>query len=249
LVSVNAVSYAPSAPRGTVPESIQQFIIEQAYPEALADLVQISANMQVRDVLASERAIAQAAAAQGAYAVAIRALYDVFSRAEKQTVLLTRQDWELYYPQAFADLVRSAQQKYTRVPEALIYAVMREESLFDPEIVSSAGAYGLMQLMPSTARLLSVRQNIFWEQDKLSQPETNIGYGVLYLNNLLIRYKDSLPISLAGYNAGPTATDVWYKHFSEDMDEWIENLDYRETRGYIKKVWRSFYWYKLLYFS
>lgn len=94
------------------------------------------------------------------------------------------------------------QKKYTRVPEALVYAVMREESLFDPEIVSAAGATGLMQLMPTTAKLLAERQNVLWEPELLTHPETNIGYGVLYLNNLLVRYKDILPVSLAGYNAG-----------------------------------------------
>lgn len=250
LVSVNVVTTGSVLSTKDCPASIQQFIQEQAYKEALLELEQISPNMLEADIIAAQRSIAYAAGDAGAYTESILALYPLFLRAEKNGYgFITAKDWYYYFPLAFKDTVATIQKKYTRVPEALVYAVMREESLFDPKVISAAGATGLMQLMPATAKLLAARRNDLWEPERLPSPEINIGFGVFYLNNLLIRYKDEIHVSLAGYNAGPVATDSWYKRWLDDRDEWIENLTYRETRGYVKKVWRSYIWYKKLYFS
>lgn len=134
------------------------------------------------------------------------------------------------------------------VEAEFILAVMKQESVFNFKAHSWAQAYGLMQLIPKTARemarynkvkLKSVRQ--------LFVPETNIRLGSYYLKKLLKQFDGKKEFVLAAYNAGPHRVKRWRAlPGSEQMDVFIENIEFEETRGYVRKVMKNYWAYKLL---
>lgn len=133
-----------------------------------------------------------------------------------------------------------------RLDPYLVLALMRQESLFDPQAVSSAHAYGLMQLLPRTAARLF--QPPPGGGLGLTDPDRNIDLGTRYLRQLFNRYNDNLILGLACYNAGPRAVEKWRARFPHaEADEFIENISYRETRNYVKKVLRNYRTYRRLY--
>ena len=124
----------------------------------------------------------------------------------------------------------------------LIFALIREESLFNPLAKSWVGAKGLMQLMNKTAnsldRELKIKSNLF-------NPEDNINLGTFYLMKLMKRFDNNIPSVLAAYNGGPHNVELWRKRFTGvDDDEFVENIPFKETNGYVKRVLRSYYYYK-----
>ncbi len=149
-------------------------------------------------------------------------------------------DYELLYPRPFNPPVRSAAQ-LTRLPADLIYSVMRQESLFRTDAVSSAGARGLLQLLPETAR----RTARTWQRSTpqpadLLRAEVNIPLGAAYLRNLIDKFEGQTIVALAGYNAGPRAAARWLPAQSIEPDVWIENIPYNETRTYVQRIlWHS----------
>lgn len=121
-------------------------------------------------------------------------------------------------------IIRKAEETYD-VDFSLIKAVIEAESNFDPEAVSKKGAKGLMQIMPGNFQSLSV-------QDPFN-PAENIMGGVKYLQELLRRYENKLPLVLAAYNAGPEA-----------VDQYRRIPPFEETRNYVKKVMKLYKQYK-----
>ncbi len=153
------------------------------------------------------------------------------------------------YPLVFRDFVEAHSAAAAGLDPDLLQALMREESALDANVLSWAGAYGLCQLMPSTAfglaRKLSLKRPT---KEQLFEPSLNIRLGATYLSDLLKRYKGQAPYAIAAYNAGETAVDRWRKaRPNQPVDQWIENIPLQETRGYVKRVLRSFNTYKLLY--
>jgi len=123
----------------------------------------------------------------------------------------------------------------------LVAAVIREESHFNPRATSPAGALGLMQLMPETARGLSRQAgNDGFTPADLFDPSVNIELGSRYLSSLLARFDNDVVLAIAGYNAGPEAVSRWARSSPSEYDEFIESIPYRETRNYAKKVLRSY---------
>lgn len=155
-------------------------------------------------------------------------------------------DYALLYPMPYEEPVASAAQ-LTKLEPELIYAVIRQESLYRSDAVSPAGAFGLAQLLPDTARRAARR----WKQPEpgyadLLVPETNVTLGAAELRTLIDTF-GALPPALAGYNAGPNAARRWLPDEPLDADVWIENIPYNETRGYVQRVlWHSlvFAWLK-----
>jgi soluble lytic murein transglycosylase len=138
------------------------------------------------------------------------------------------------------DLIRSANPP-GGAELALVAAVIREESAYDPRAVSSVGAIGLMQLMPDTGRWVARRIGLDLPgKDALYNPETNIRLGASYLSFLLEQFEGNFVYAIAAYNAGSGAVDRWITSFgSRDQDEFIESIPYRETRNFVKRVLRS----------
>jgi soluble lytic murein transglycosylase len=160
----------------------------------------------------------------------------------------TRSVWELAYPRAFRDLVERHCRAAGVEPD-LLQALMREESALDPQALSWAGALGLTQLMPYTAKAVARRLKIGrLTAARLLEPEINIQLGSAYLGDLVKRFEGTYELALAGYNAGGGAVDRWRRERPElELDEWVEEIPIAETRGYVKRVLRSYNTYRLLY--
>ena len=149
------------------------------------------------------------------------------------------------YPQAYWNLIRTHAEKNALDPY-LIISLMRQESLFDATAVSPANAYGLMQLLPTTAaKLTDLPLNA---GSALTDPTLNIHLGTTYLRGLLERYQGSFIVALGAYNAGEKAADKWLARFGGlEPDEFIENITYGETRRYVKLVLRNYRTYVRMY--
>jgi len=135
------------------------------------------------------------------------------------------------------------------VPTDLLQALMREESALDPRAVSPVGAIGLTQLMLPTAREIA-RQLRMPRPSRadLMRSTVNIRLGARYLGQLIRKFDGSVPLAVAAYNAGGGAVSRWVEaRGALALDEFVEEIPFDETRGYVKRVLRSFAAYRLLY--
>jgi soluble lytic murein transglycosylase len=156
--------------------------------------------------------------------------------------------WRIAYPPAFREDVRRWAGD-AGVSVDLMQALMREESALDPRAISPAGAIGLTQLMLPTAKEVARKLRLGRvERGDLVSPSLNIRLGSRYLGDLLRRYDGSVPLALAAYNAGFGAVGRWLGQRSGlELDEFVEEIPIEETRGYVKRVLRSYAAYRLLY--
>lgn len=156
--------------------------------------------------------------------------------------------WAHAFPQAYNRVVQGASKK-NDMPASLIWSVMRAESTFREQTHSGAGALGLMQLIPPTARRVAKELGLpEFSNAMLLNPETNITFGSRYLRRLNKSMNGNLPLIIASYNAGPHRVLGWLKDFgSLDFDEFIEHIPFLETRNYTKKVLRNLFVYQTLY--
>ncbi len=150
------------------------------------------------------------------------------------------------YPFPFREaIVRSALE--FGVDPFLVCAVMRQESIFDDQIVSPAGAVGLMQIMPYTGEEIAGDLKVSFAVDSLYRAETNIRFGTYYLSKLLNQFNGSHVLALAGYNGGPHNARKWYnRNKDRTLDMFIEDIGYSETRLYVKKVLANYWTYRHL---
>jgi soluble lytic murein transglycosylase len=156
---------------------------------------------------------------------------------------LTSAEWNKTFA-GWIDFFASSEQ----VPPELVWAVMREESHFKPQIRSSAGAIGLMQIIPQTGFELaeSLKLNSYTTEDLL-EPLVNLRFGVHYLAKLLNKFSGNMIYTIAAYNAGPEAVERWVdQRPHHSCDEFIEEIPYRETHLYVQKVLKSLWDYKAL---
>ena len=150
---------------------------------------------------------------------------------------------DIRFPMAFADTVIRQAAKNGLSP-SLVWSVIRQESLFDPEITSPAGARGLMQLMPATARVVAKNFPQFGRHPDLTVPETNITLGTAYLAARLKQFDGHVPLALASYNAGPHRVRQWLKATPfHEPELWIEAIPFNETRHYVQRILA----YKVIY--
>jgi peptidoglycan lytic transglycosylase len=156
--------------------------------------------------------------------------------------------WRLAYPPAFREDVKRFAPP-AGVPVDLLQALMREESALDPRAVSPVGAIGLTQLMLPTAREVARQLKIRRpSRSDLMNGSLNIRLGARYLGQLIRRFDGSVPLAVAAYNAGGGAVSRWLESKgSMELDEFVEDIPYEETRGYVKRVLRSYAAYRLLY--
>lgn len=132
--------------------------------------------------------------------------------------------------------------KKNLIEPALMHAIIRQESSFDKKATSPAGARGLMQLMPGTARQMSGRLRLHYSRDNLFNPDYNTQLGSGYLSQLLNKYDGNYILAIAAYNAGPGRVNSWIRELGDprekDMDQlnWMESIPISETRNYVQRV-------------
>lgn len=156
--------------------------------------------------------------------------------------------WEYAYPKAYSPMVMKYSKMFD-VPFELVWGIMRAESVYKKDVVSPVGALGLMQVMPGTGIKVSELMNEkAFVPRKLLEPETAVKIGSRYLQRLLKKFDNNVPLVAAGYNAGPHRVKAWLNGFGTlDMDEFIEHIPFLETRNYVKKVVSNYQIYSLLY--
>lgn len=146
----------------------------------------------------------------------------------------------LPYLDPLVDIPQAARRE--AVESALILGLTRQESEFDARAVSHAGARGLMQLMPGTARQTAREIGIGYSQNRLTNPDYNIQLGVAHLEELLERWSGSYVLTIAAYNAGSGNVARWVETYGDprspgvDVIDWIELIPFGETRNYVQRV-------------
>lgn len=136
--------------------------------------------------------------------------------------------------------------------KSLIHAIIHRESMFDRNAQSPAGARGLMQLMPATAKAMSKKKGKTYRLQKLTEdPQFNITLGAAYLQQMVSLYDGFYPMAIAAYNAGPGRVSQWIREFGDprkgeiDVIDWVEHIPIYETRNYVQRVLESYYIYRL----
>lgn len=130
----------------------------------------------------------------------------------------------------------------------IFHALVREESNFNPQIKSHAGACGLSQLMPGTASGCAKRMGLSFRSSDIWDPATNLKIGAWYLDTLHSRYKGNSAVALSAYNAGEGNADRWLAAAPDSpTDMYVESITFRETRMYVKRVLSTWQTYRLLY--
>jgi soluble lytic murein transglycosylase len=141
-----------------------------------------------------------------------------------------------------------------KIPEsAFILSLIRQESEFDMTANSHAGAQGLMQLMPNTAKLVSKQTKLPYSKSRLtSDPEYNINLGSHYIAGLILQYDGAYPFATAAYNAGPKRVKYWKKINKDpqknevDFVDWVELIKFKETRNYVQRVMENYNVYRYI---
>ncbi len=212
---------------------------------ATQELLAVRRSEQPRDVT---RVLVQAIARTGDLRAAQGLARTELSWALKGPLTPELRDvWEAAYPRAYRDLVERYC-KSPRVDPDLLQALMREESALDPRALSWAGALGLTQLMLPTAQAVARELRLGKPSTEgLFDPALNIQLGAAYLGRLLVRFGNNAVYALASYNAGASTVERWRaQRTGLELDAFVEEIPLAETRGYVKRVLRSYNTYRLL---
>jgi soluble lytic murein transglycosylase len=182
--------------------------------------------------------------AQRLQAIHLAARWEIYDVAVAMATSHGRfNDYKLLYPRPH-DAEVAAAAKLADVDADLLYGVLRQESLFRTDAASAAGAYGIAQLTPATARETARRWSLpAPNRADLFDPKVSITLGAARLAELQKRFGSALPLALGAYNAGEAAVTRWLPPRAIDSDVWIENIPYNETRSYVRRV----LWHGLVY--
>jgi len=158
-----------------------------------------------------------------------------------------KRGYELSHPRPFEDLVLEAAEQYNVEPE-LIWATMKEESTFRPDVSSWAGAMGLMQIMPATGKDIASRLNTTIEDSDLLDADINIKFGTFYISSMLKMFSGNIDRAMAAYNGGPGNVLRWNKSpLGKTKEDFPTAITFFETQEYITKIKNSYHVYKWLY--
>mgnify|MGYP002777872460 CR=1 FL=1 len=153
--------------------------------------------------------------------------------------------WQARYPFPYLPLIQTWAQQHQLNP-LLVTALIRQESRFESNIRSVAGAVGLMQVMPSTAQYIAEKINV--SNYDLENPQDNIQLGTWYMDYTHNRFDNYSLLAIASYNAGWNNVEKWLKRFkTQDPDEFVESIPFGETQGYVRQVFGNYWNYLRLY--
>ena len=239
--------------RFDVPSSLPESVVDEAVWYArlgLADLAWETLETATRDapgddVLWFAAWLLDRAGAHRISHDLLRRRLDVFRRFAPGAE--TRKHWQIAFPTPFRGLVET-NAKATAVDRSLIWAIMREESGFNPKVESFANAVGLMQLILPTAKGMAKKGEPIPTREALTRPDLNIRLGSRYLAYVDPRARGLVPFIAAAYNAGPGSVVRWLgERGREPLDLFVETIPFEEARRYAKRVSSSWATYRYLY--
>jgi len=189
----------------------------------------------------------QAAMDAGHFVASIATARQVYPQLEaRQIDEVPRRVWQTMFPLPFELSLKRAAAR-SELDPMLVAGVIRQESVFQPDAVSRAGAVGLMQVLPKTGRKLARRLKLRYSYTRLFNPEYNLLLGTLYLSDLM-RTEGGLEAALAAFNAGEDRVAAWQAERKYDEPaEFVESIPFTETREYVQIVMRNTAMYRLLY--
>jgi soluble lytic murein transglycosylase len=168
-------------------------------------------------------------------------------QAEFQALSKKISYWQARYPFPYLKEIEKWSEKRQLNP-LLVTALMRQESQFEPKIRSTAGAVGLMQVMPDTAKWIAPQIKLDSKKINLENPNDNIMLGTWYLDHTHEQYGNSSLLAIASYNAGPGNVSKWLQTLpKEDPDEFVESIPFDETKNYVRQVMGNYWNYLRLY--
>ncbi len=183
----------------------------------------------------------------GLYREAINAAATLIDGAKINTMQAPRYIAALRFPIAFYDLILPAVQK-NNVDPLLTFSLIRQESLFEGFATSYASAQGLMQIIPTTGEYIAAKLN--WpdyQNSDLYRPYINVQFGVWYLKEQLDTFNGNTYAALAAYNAGPDASNEWYRISNGDPDLFLQAIDYDQTQTYVRRIYEQYQVYAAIY--
>ncbi|OJX11001.1 MAG: hypothetical protein BGO77_01970 [Caedibacter sp. 37-49] len=159
-----------------------------------------------------------------------------------------------HYKEAYPQVCRDNNSAQACLEDAMIHALIRKESKFNPRAKSEAGACGMMQVVPSTAKMVAQKMGVHFNEARLkSDMNYNMLIGTAYLKERLQDYQGSIVLTLAAYNAGPGSVKKWIERYGDPRDpkvdtiDWVEKIPYSETRNYIQRVMENYIIYQAIF--
>lgn len=183
----------------------------------------------------------------GLYHEAILACAKLLDNAKIQTMNAPKYIAALRFPIAYYDLVLPVAKKYNLDP-LLMFSLIRQESLFQGIVTSSASAQGLMQIIPTTGDYIATK--LKWpdyQSGDLYRPYINVEFGAYYLAEQLKTFDGNIYAALAAYNAGPGATAEWLRISNGDPDLFIQAIEFTETQTYVRRIYEIYGTYVSIY--
>ena len=172
-------------------------------------------------------------------------------RIAKKQDIYSKSNLKNLYP--INDFPRIEMNSNNEINKPIVYSIIRQETEFESKAVSYSGAIGLMQIMPSTAKMLAKQENIRYSTKQLLENSSyNVRLGSRYIKDLVEEFNGSYVLAISAYNAGPNRIKKWIKTYGDpredDIDsiDWIEMIPYKETRSYVKKVLSNIQIYRIL---
>ncbi len=159
-----------------------------------------------------------------------------------------KEEWQIFYPLNNWEIIKYWA-KQRNLDQYQVAGLIRQESFFNPSVKSGANAYGLMQLLVPTARGMARKyspQNSSLSSASLYNPSLNIELGTAYMREQLTKYGRIEYMGVA-YNAGPGRVVSWQKTLPYEIDEFVEEIPFKETKGYVQGIIRNAAQYRRLY--